>query len=97
MVNGPTFNAPNAKAFHKSLKLLAPTTDRIPEVKKGVSAVMRTVEKTLEVFGGQSALAKALGGEPPNERLSGRNELLPKLSPTKRLHVSGGVPVLLQL
>ena len=69
MVNGPTFNAPNAKAFHKSLKLLAPTTDRIPGVKKGVSAVMRTVEKTLEVFGGESALAKALGGEPPTHIL----------------------------
>jgi catalase len=68
-VNGPTFNAPNAKAFHKSLKLLAPTTDRIPDVKKGVSVVMRTVEKTLEVFGGQSALAKALGGEPPTHIL----------------------------
>ena len=69
MVNGPTFNAPNAKAFHKSLKLLAPTTDRIPEVKKGVSAVMRSVERTLEAFGGQSALAKALGGEPPTHIL----------------------------
>ena len=69
MVNGPTFNAPNAKAFHKSLKLLAPTTDRVPEVKKGVSAVMRTVERILEVFGGQSALAKALGGEPPTHIL----------------------------
>lgn len=41
----PTFNAPNARAFHKSMKLLAPTTDRIPEVKKGVSAVRRTVER----------------------------------------------------
>jgi catalase len=69
MVNGPTFNAPNAKAFHKSLKLLVPTTDRIPDIKKGVSAVMRTVEQTLEVFGGQSALAKALGGEPPTHIL----------------------------
>jgi catalase len=69
MVNGPTFNAPSAKAFHKSLKLLAPTTDRIPDVKKGVSAVMRTVEQTLEVFGGESALAKALGGEPPTHIL----------------------------
>lgn len=69
LVNGPTFNAPSAKAFHGSLKLLAPTTDRIPEVKKGVSAVMRTVEKTLEIFGGQSALAKALGGEPPTHIL----------------------------
>jgi hypothetical protein len=35
---------------------------------------MRSVEKTVEAFGGQSALAKALGGEaqvPPTERLSG--------------------------
>ncbi|MBS0531240.1 MAG: catalase family protein [Proteobacteria bacterium] len=69
MVNGPTFNAPSAKAFHQSLKLLAPTTDRMPDMKKGVSAVMRGVEKTLEVFGGQSALAKALGGEPPTHIL----------------------------
>jgi catalase len=69
MVNGPTFNAPNAKAFHRSLKLLAPTTDRMPEVKKGVSAVVRSVEKTIEAFGGESALAKALGGEPPTNIL----------------------------
>jgi hypothetical protein len=38
MVNGPTFDAPNTKDSYKSLKLLAPTTDRIPDVKKGVSA-----------------------------------------------------------
>lgn len=65
MVNGLTFNAPNAKAFHESLKLLAPTTDRIPGVKEDLPAVMRTVEQTLEVFGGSPALTNALGGEPP--------------------------------
>jgi len=31
------------------MKLLAPTTDRIPEVKKGVSAVLRTVDRELVV------------------------------------------------
>jgi hypothetical protein len=48
---------------------LAPTTDRLPQVKKDVSAIMRTVEKTLEAFVGQSALAKALAGEPPTHIL----------------------------
>ena len=47
MVNGPTFNAPYAKAFHKSLKLLVPTTDRIPDVKKGVATLIRIFDKTL--------------------------------------------------
>jgi hypothetical protein len=45
------------------------TTDRVPEAKNGVSAVMQSIEKILEAFGGQSALAKALGGEPPTHIL----------------------------
>jgi hypothetical protein len=88
MVNGPTFNAPNANAFHKNLKLLAPTTDRIPEVKKGVSAIMRSVERTLEAFGGQSALAKAFGGEPPTHIL-GANVQFATSAPVRRLYRQG--------
>ena len=69
MVNGPTFNAPNGKAFLRSLKLIAPTTDRVEGAKKALSAVMRNVEKLVEAFGGESALAKSLGGEPPHNIL----------------------------
>jgi len=69
MVNGPNFNAPNGKAFLRSLKLVAPTTDRIEGTKKVISAVMQKVEQLVEAFGGESALAKSLGGEPPHHIL----------------------------
>ena len=69
MVNGPNFNAPNGKAFLRSLKLVAPTTDRGEGAKKAISAVLRNVEKLVEAFGGESALAKSLGGEPPHNIL----------------------------
>jgi len=68
-VNGPQFNAPNAKAFLSSLKLLAATTDRAPGAKKVASAILRNVEKVIEAFGSESAAAKSLGGEPPNHIL----------------------------
>jgi hypothetical protein len=69
MVNGPQFNAPSGKAFLASMKLLAPTTDRLQGTKKALSAVLRNVEKLVETFGGESALAKTLGGEPPSHIL----------------------------
>lgn len=68
-VNGPTFNAPNAKAFLGNLKLLAATTDKAEGAKQGLSAVLRATEAALEAMGGKSATLKALGGEPPNHIL----------------------------
>jgi hypothetical protein len=69
MVNAPRFNAPSAKAFLRSLKLVAATTDRAPGAKKALSAVLRNIEKLVENFGGESATLKVLGGEPPTHIL----------------------------
>ena len=61
MVNGPVFTAPNAKAFLKSLKLLAKTTDRAEWAKKALSAVLRGTERVLEAVGGGSATLQTMG------------------------------------
>lgn len=45
LINGPAFNAPNAKGFLKNLKMLAATTDKAEGAKKALSAVMRGAEK----------------------------------------------------
>ncbi|MEG3087635.1 catalase family protein [Sphingomonas sp. PB4P5] len=65
MVNGPTFAAPNPKAFLGNLKLLAKTTDKAEGAKKLLSSVLRAAEATLEAVGGQSALLTTLGGAKP--------------------------------
>lgn len=64
MINGPTFTAPDARSFLKSLKLLAATTDKVPTLKKVFSAVARGAEKVIESVGGESGALKALGGHP---------------------------------
>ena len=69
MVNGPQFAAPNGKAFLANLKLLEPTTDKAEGAKKALSAVLRGVEKLVEMFGGVSGTVRSLGGEPPNNIL----------------------------
>ena len=69
MVNGPKFQAPNAKAFLANLKLLAGTTDRIEGVKIAASAALQATEKAIETVGGKSSTLKALGGEPATHPL----------------------------
>lgn len=64
LVNGKKFSAPNAKAFLANLKLLAATTDRAEGAKAALSGALRGVERLIEKTGHQSAVAKALGGEP---------------------------------
>jgi hypothetical protein len=64
LANGPSFAKPEPKAFLSTLKLLAATTDRVPKLKKILSAVMRGSEKLLESVGLQSATALTLGGYP---------------------------------
>jgi Catalase len=64
LVNGPSFLTPGAKKFLTSLKLLASTTDKAPNLKKALSAVLRGTEKAIEAFGGESPAVKALGGHP---------------------------------
>lgn len=64
MADGPAFAAPTAKKFLASLKLLASTTDKVPDLKKALSTVLRGVEGALESVGGESGLLKTLGGHP---------------------------------
>jgi hypothetical protein len=69
MVNGPVFNAPNAKKFLGSAKLLASTTDKVPNLKRAFSAVARGAEKVIEAVGGESVVLKSLGGHPETNPL----------------------------
>lgn len=64
MQNATAFISATPKAFLKSLKLLARTTDRLPGLKKALSATLRGLEATVEAFGGESATLKSLGGHP---------------------------------
>jgi len=64
LINGDTFAVPGPKKFLSSLKLLASTTDKVPNLKKALSAVLRGAEKVVEAFGGESGVLKGLGGHP---------------------------------
>jgi len=69
MQNANAFTAANPKAFLRTLKLLAKTTDKGPGLKKALSAVLRGVESTLEALGGESGTLKSLGGHPQTHLL----------------------------
>lgn len=62
--NAKAFTAATPAAFLKTLKLLAKTTDKVPRLKKAMSATLRGVEAAVEAVGGQSATLKSLGGHP---------------------------------
>jgi hypothetical protein len=64
LVNGPAFAAPTAKKFLGTVKLLASTTDKAPELKKIFSTALQVVERGLEAVGGKSATLTTLGGHP---------------------------------
>ena len=64
LASDPAFSAPNAQKFLGSLKQLAGTTDKAEWAKKLLSATLRGVEDVLEAVGGQSVMAKAMGGVP---------------------------------
>jgi len=64
MVNGRTFNSPSGKAFLRSLKMLAMTTDRLEGTKEVVSKVFKGLESVIETVGGESATLNSLGGNP---------------------------------
>ncbi|WP_313293303.1 catalase family protein [Rhizobium rhizoryzae] len=69
MVNGPVFQAPNAKKFLSSLKLLAKTTNRMEGTKTVMSSVLQTVNKGLEAVGVASPTIQSLGGGPNSDPL----------------------------
>lgn len=62
MVDAPAFVAPDAKAFLKSLKMLAGTTDQPQGLKKVASAVLRGAEKVVEAVGSESPTLITMGG-----------------------------------
>jgi len=64
MVNGPAFVRSGPKAFLRDSRLLAMTTEKAPETKKVVSAVLRGTEAAIEAVGGKSATIRSMGGEP---------------------------------
>ena len=64
MQNAKAFTAADPKAFLKTLKLLAKTTDKMPGTKQAMSAVLRGVEAVVEAVGGESGTLKSLGGHP---------------------------------
>jgi hypothetical protein len=67
--NGPAFAKSEPKSFLSTLKLLAATTDKVPGLKKVLSAVMRGAEKIIESVGGESATLMTLGGYPETNLL----------------------------
>ena len=69
MINGPAFAAPNLRKFLSSLKLLASTTDKAPQLKSALSAALRGAERLLETVGGHSGTLRSLGGEPATHPL----------------------------
>ncbi|MBA1200595.1 catalase family protein [Pseudomonas capeferrum] len=64
MVNAKAFTSATPKAFLKTLKLLAKTTDRAPRTKQVISTMLRGAEAALEAVGGESSTLKNLGGHP---------------------------------
>lgn len=69
MQNAPAFTSSTPKAFLKTLKLLAKTTDKGPGMKAAFSAVLRGTESAIEALGGESGTLKSLGGHPATNLL----------------------------
>ena len=61
--NSPAFNTRDAAAFLAQLKPIAATTDRVPGLKKVVSALSQSSERVLEAFGGRSATLVTVAGQ----------------------------------
>lgn len=69
MVNGPAFNAPDAKHFLSSLKQLAATTDKAEGGKRVLSAVLRGVTAALGAVGIESPKLVSMGGHQQTQPL----------------------------
>jgi hypothetical protein len=62
MVDGPVFNAPDAKHFLRSLKLLAATTDKAEGGKRVLSVLLRGTNSALGAVGVESSTLVSMGG-----------------------------------
>ena len=69
MVDGPAFNAPDAKHFLSSLKLLASTTDKAEGGKRAMSVLLRGTGAVLGAVGIESPKIISMGGHKQTEPL----------------------------
>ena len=69
MVDGPVFNAPDAKHFLSSLKLLAKTTDKAEGGKRALSVLLRGTTAVLGAVGIESPTLTSMGGHKQTEPL----------------------------
>ena len=68
----PVFAAPDAKAFLKSLKLTAMTTDRAEWAKAALSMVLRPLTRGIKGLGLNGSVLHGFGGYPPTNPLGDR-------------------------
>ena len=64
LANSALFPSPDAKTLLSSLKLLAATTDTVPNLKSASSAVLCGTERVVVAFGGESATLNGPGDQP---------------------------------
>lgn len=69
MVDGPVFNAPDAKHFLGSLKMLASTTDKAEGGKRAMSVLLRGAGTVLGAVGIESPTITSMGGHKQTEPL----------------------------
>ena len=69
MVDGPVFNAPDAKGFLRDLKALAATTDKAPGGKRALSVLLRGTTSVLGAVGIESPKLQSMGGHKQTEPL----------------------------
>jgi len=69
MVDGPVFNAPDAKHFLSSLKQLASTTDKAEGAKRVLSVLLRGTNAALGAVGIESPKLISMGGHKQTEPL----------------------------
>ncbi|SDL52318.1 catalase family protein [Paracoccus chinensis] len=69
MASSPNFQAPDTRAFLRSLKPVALTTERAEWAKVALSTILRPVERAIEAVGLHSAMLSALGGYKPTNPL----------------------------
>ena len=85
MVNRKTFNSASGKAFLRSLKMLALTTDHLERSKELISKVFKGVEAEgkFRVYDGNGTLDMRLRGDYVHATDSDSDEPLPRIAPLR--------------
>lgn len=69
MASSPVFSAPDTKAFLRSLRPVALTTERAEWAKVALSTILRPIERAIEAVGFRGSALAALGGYQPTNPL----------------------------